>query len=348
MIRRVAGAAVALALAGAMVGTVPPPLARAQSVEVIGPPDEPIPTLTPTFTVQASGFTDPQRPVTLRLTVATDAAFSSTVVDTVLPGDTAVVTLARPIPDGARIFWRATAAGDDGTTVTSTTTGPRIVRRWLVLVAPNVPSGVTLATRRPTFVWSSADVVTPPGPWTYTFELLRSTNPVPVFATSGLVDTTFTPGLDLDLNTSYRWRVTARLATGESATVSSVASFVILDPGRPVATLLYQNFPNPFPRGPSQATCVWFDLRDPATVRLEIFDIRANLVRRLAPSADVPALLPAGRYGRAVGTGDGGCDPRFAWDGTGEDGRLAAAGVYLLRLTADGRTLTKRIVFRGR
>ena len=349
MIRRVAGAALALGVCGALLGA--PATARrahAQSVEVLAPAGDTLPSLTPTFTIAATGFSAAQRPVALRLVVASDPAFANTLADTTLDGDTVTVTLARALPEGSPLFWRATAQGSDGSTVTSPTTGPRFVMPWLELVAPNVPTGVTLTTRRPTFVWSSAPVAEPPGPWTYTFDLLRSNDPFPVFTASGLVDTTFTPGFDLDLNTSYRWRVTARLTSGESARESSAASFVITDPGRPVATLLYQNFPNPFPRAAQPTTCIWFDLRDPATVRLEIFDIRANLVRRLVPSATVPAVLPAGRYGRATGTGDGGCDARFAWDGVGEDGRLAAPGVYLLRLTADGRALTKRILFRGR
>lgn len=349
MSRRVAGAAAVLARLGALAGSFAMPMAlAAQSVEVTGPPDDPLTTLTPAFTIEAAGFTGAQQPVTLRLVVATDAQFADAVVDTTVTGDTAVVMLTRALPSGEAVFWRATAQGSDGTTVTSATVGPRAVPQWLVLVSPNVPAGVTLDTPRPTFVWSSAPVDAPPGPWTYTFELLQSGSPFPVFTASALIDTTFTPGFDLDLNTSYRWRVTARLASGESARVSSAASFVIAVPGRPVATLLYQNFPNPFPRGGVQTTCIWFDLRDPATVRLEIFDIRGNFVRRIVPSPEVPAMLPAGRYGRAVGTGDGGCDPRFAWDGLGEDGRLASPGVYLLRLTADGSPLTRKILFRGR
>ena len=48
--------------------------------------------------------------------------------------------------------------------------------------------------------------------------------------------------------------------------------------------------------------------------------------------------LPAGRYGR--GTGDipngFGCDGRIIWDGTASNGSLVPAGVYLLRMRADG------------
>ena len=349
MIPRVAVAAVALWIAGALLGGRAGPLeVSAQTVDVVGPPDDTLPTLTPSFTITTTGFAPAQHPIELRLLISDDAQFTTAIVDTTLTGDSATVTLPRPLPSGAQVFWRAIARGSQGTQVTSPVTGPRTVPRWLVLIDPNVPTGVTLTTRRPTFVWSSAPVDTPPGPWSYAFELLGSSNPIPVFTAAGLTDTTFTPVFDLDLNTSYRWRVNARLASGDSIRVASAASFVIVDPGRPVATLLYQNFPNPFPRSTSSSTCVWFDLRDPAIVRLEIFDIRANLVRRLVPSPSVATTLPAGRYGRAVQSGEGGCDPRFSWDGTADDGRTVAPGVYLLRLTANGRTLTKKILFRGR
>jgi hypothetical protein len=349
MRRRVAVAAVALSTAGVFPGGLgSPQWLPAQSVEVVGPPDDTLRTLTPTFTIASSGFAPDQQPVTLRLLIAADSSFANPIIDTAVVGDTADIVLQTALPDRARIFWRATARGSDATTALSDITGPRFVPPWLRLLDPNVPTGVTLNSPRPTFVWASAPVNSPPGPWTYSFELLGSTNPIPVFTASGLADTTFTPAFDLDLNTSYRWRVLARLASGDSIRVASAASFVIVDPSSPVETLLYQNFPNPFPRGANASTCIWFDLRDPATIRLEIFDIRANLVRRLAPSDNVPGLLPPGRYGRAVQSGSGGCDPRFAWDGTASDGRLVAPGVYLLRLTANGRTLTKKILFRGR
>lgn len=345
MTPRAALAAVAVWASGVLTGASVHPAVPA--VEVLAPPDDTLASLTPAFTVAASGFSAAQHPVVLRFLVSSDSLFTSVLVDTTLAGDTATVTLSRPLPDGGVVFWRATARGADGTNVSSAVTGPRVVRRWLRLISPNVPTGVTLSDPRPTFVWSSGAVDTPPGPWTYSFELLGSSS-FPLFTATGLVDTTFTPGFDLAFNTSYRWRVTARLATGDSVRVASAASFVIVDPGQPVATLLYQNFPNPFPRGTLTSTCIWFDLREPATVQLEIFDIRANLVRRLVPSPEVLALLPAGRYGRALDSGAGGCDPRFSWDGTADDGRLVAGGVYLMRLTANGHALTKKIVFRGR
>jgi len=80
----------------------------------------------------------------------------------------------------------------------------------------------------------------------------------------------------------------------------------------PPTTLLYQNFPNPFPAGGRDSTCIWFDL--------------------------------AGRGGAGGPT----CDPRLMWDGRADDGRVVPAGVYLYKLTARGVIQFRRIVFRGR
>ena len=115
----------------------------------------------------------------------------------------------------------------------------------------------------------------------------------------------------------------------------------------PGITLLYQNFPNPFPNGTSTTTCLWFDLRVEAAVTLGIYDLRGRLVRTIAPSPLVSRVLPAGRYGRQSAGTNAGCDPAFAWDGRGSDGNRVPPGVYLARLHADGRWQSRKIVFRG-
>ncbi|MFL5574547.1 MAG: hypothetical protein ACJ79S_01030, partial [Gemmatimonadaceae bacterium] len=126
------------------------------------------------------------------------------------------------------------------------------------------------------------------------------------------------------------------------------------DGGEPAATLLYQNFPNPFPASAAAAagglgTCIWFDLGRPGPVRVELFTLRGDRVRTLVPGPGfLAAALPAGRYGRAAAGSNSGCDPRLAWDGTADDGRVVPPGVYLLRLRADGTSQVKKVVFRGR
>ena len=127
----------------------------------------------------------------------------------------------------------------------------------------------------------------------------------------------------------------------------------------PAATLLYQNFPNPFPgtgvaaanamrAAGAPATCIWFDLGRPSRVRLEVYTLAGDLVRVLLPSPELTGVLPADRYGREPGGAERGCDPRLTWNGTGDDGRVVPAGVYLLRLQADGASQVRKVVFRGR
>ena len=118
----------------------------------------------------------------------------------------------------------------------------------------------------------------------------------------------------------------------------------------PRTTNLYQNFPNPFPAGGTLTTCIWFDLAQTADVLVQVLDVRGNVVRTIVPSAEIPTRQPAGRYGRLTGNiPDGfGCDDRFTWDGVASDGRTVPAGVYLLRMRADGTEVTRRMLFLGR
>ena len=119
------------------------------------------------------------------------------------------------------------------------------------------------------------------------------------------------------------------------------------DTGRPAITLLYQNFPNPFPTAESRTTCIWFDLNKIASVSLTIHDARGHLVRRLLPNASTPQFLQAGRYGRATPTADQGCDPELTWDGRADDGSTVPRGVYLIRLRVGGEQSIKKAVFQG-
>ncbi|MBA3559679.1 MAG: hypothetical protein H0W30_13915 [Gemmatimonadaceae bacterium] len=306
--------------------------------------------ITPTFVIRAEEFDAQDQPLTLRLQIARNAQFSGPLlVDTIVSGTDATITSARPLPELTTVFWRAVAKTGRGDSVLSEVVGPRVVAKWLRLIIPNSLGGLTTNERRPRFIWSSAQVAMPAGPWTYTFELFTASGSTPVIRAAGLRDTVFTPVFDLESNTSYRWAVTAELTTGDQTRVNSFASFVVVDFSRPVATLLFQNFPNPFPSSSTTSTCIWFDLRELSTVSLEIFDIRGNLVRTLVPSAEVPATLPAGRYGRAVDAAqDSGCDQRFSWDGVGANGRTAPAGIYLARLMVGSSMIFRKMVFRGR
>lgn len=112
-------------------------------------------------------------------------------------------------------------------------------------------------------------------------------------------------------------------------------------------TVLYQNFPNPFPTPASATTCLWFDLSASTDVTLAVYDLRGHLVRTIVPSSQVQGFLDAGSYGREVVGTNAGCDPRFSWDGRASDGHAVPPGVYLARLHADGSWQTRKMVFRG-
>ena len=109
----------------------------------------------------------------------------------------------------------------------------------------------------------------------------------------------------------------------------------------PPVTLLYQNFPNPFTPSEESRTCIWFDLARDTRVRLEVTDLRTRRVRQILPATGFSGVLPAGRYGRGSGKE---CDPVISWDGRDENGRVVPSGVYLLRLTADGQSVSRKII----
>lgn len=317
-------------------------------VELVMPPGgDTLNDITPTLTVQAVAIVPAERPIVLGLQVATTAGFVEPVLlDTTVVGDTVPITLTRPLPEGATLFFRAGARPSVGGMVFSQTFR-RSIAPWLRLVSPNDVNGTTLDTPRPRFVWTSVDVTRPPGPFRYELQI-RNVGSGRTIVYSNLADTNFVLPLPLEINTSYRWLVTARLLTGESASATSEGSFVIVDPAIPLATLLYQNFPNPFPTATASSTCVWFDLNRAAAVNLDVYDLQGRHVRTIIPGEGGPLLFAAGRHGRDAGRGGAGaCNGTIRWDGRGRDGRFVPAGVYLLRLRADGAESVKKIVFRG-
>jgi hypothetical protein len=320
------------------------------TVTIAGPTASPLVDATPTFTADATGFDASEQPLALTIQVSATSTFTGPLLfDSTVTGSSLTVTLPRPLPDKATVYWRARARTVDGTDVFSSVVGPRETAPWLRLLLPNQSGGVVLPTRQPRFLWTSARVASPPGPWEYEIRITSVATGAPVIVAT-LPETTFVPATPLESNSSYRWSVKARVTQGapeDSIVVASVATFVISAPSRPRATILYQNFPNPFPSGDRTSTCIWFDIRELTTVTLEIYDLRGRLVRRLLSGEPEGVLFPSGRYGRAPGGGESGCDPRFSWDGTASDGRRVPAGVYLVRLRTGDVESMKKIVFRG-
>lgn len=299
----------------------------------------------PTFTIRTSGFAPTDEPLVLRLEIALGGNFDAPLaVDMTATGDSATFALPHLLPSGATLAWRARATTAGGASVLSAVAGPYPAAHWLTLRFPDAPNGTSVDTRRPTLVWSATPAPARFAPWRFDVRVQRGDGVVAADALA-LADTTFTPPVDLETNTPYRWSVTGRLANGDSVRSASRATFVVVDPNTPLVTLLYQNFPNPFPTATASETCFWFDLHVDADVRLSILDIRGHLVRSIVPGPSVASRLPAGRYGR--GGPAGGCDGRFTWDGRGDDGRFAPPGVYLAWLDAGGTRSMRKVLFRG-
>jgi hypothetical protein len=338
----------AILLATAVGGIAPTGL-RAQTLVVEGPTQSVLPSITPALVLRAIGI-GPTRPIQYTVQVSTTPDFSTIVLDSSFSAVDTVrtVQLTRPLPSEALVYWRATARAFAGPLIASAPSSSRRVPAWLTLVSPNSPEGSAFDIRRPLFVWKSAALTPAAGPWRYELEILSAGRPE--LAAVGLRDTTFRPSTDLQANTSYRWNVRASLGTGESVRAASIGTFVITDPPLPTTTLLYQNFPNPFPSAASFATCFWFDVGEDGTrISLDVLDLRGNLVKRIVPGTDGMETFQAGRYGRGAPGTSSNCDNRFVWDGTAADSRTVAPGVFLARFRANnGAPTVRRIVFRGR
>jgi subtilisin family serine protease len=314
-------------------------------VTPLEPVDSVLAAVTPVFRWTVGTVPASARPVAFRLRIAVDSTLGSLVFDSGLvdaeqhaPG-----LLFKP---GPALFWRVDARAASGETATTGTIGGIAVPPWATLLTLSDPQGVTTDDPQPTFAWRPSSVAMPPGPFSYDLFVRRASAPEPVASYTALTDTSFTLPAPLDRGTTYRWGLVVR-AAAETSLVPSAGPFLVLDPSLPPATLLYQNFPNPFPTESRAETCIWFDLAASATVELDILDLRGNLVRRLAPGPGLPSFLSAGRYGRGPPGGPP-CDPSLAWDGTAADGRTVPAGVYLCKFKAGGVTRFRRIVFRGR
>ena len=85
---------------------------------------------------------------------------------------------------------------------------------------------------------------------------------------------------------------------------------------------LMQNYPNPF----NPATTIRFSLPSRVAIKLDIIDV---LGRKVATLAD--KVYEAG-------------DHAIDWDGRDSSGRIVPSGVYLFRMTADGLTMSRKMM----
>ena len=93
-------------------------------------------------------------------------------------------------------------------------------------------------------------------------------------------------------------------------------------PGQNRAAWAARAWPNPF----LDRVRLTLTLPSAARVRLEVFDVRGRSIR-----AYEPGLLAAGEHA-------------LTWDGRARDGRSAGPGIYLLRATGSGVTVSRTVV----
>jgi hypothetical protein len=89
----------------------------------------------------------------------------------------------------------------------------------------------------------------------------------------------------------------------------------------PERTTLEASFPNPF----RNETSLRLALSKPGVVRLAVYDVQGRQVRQLLNGYQVA--------GQKV----------LRWDGADENGVRQAPGLYVIRMAAEGRTMTQRV-----
>lgn len=320
--------------------------APAQSiiVQIANPQADSIPPA-PNISVFAVGAPPAGAPYRIRLLMARDAQFRQTFYDSVLAGLSATFTLDSLLTEHMVVRLRVQLI-DRANVIVGDTTLARPILGWVQLLDPPPQQGVTnLSSRRVQLRWTSPPITFL---WEYDIVVTSTKNGTQEFFQKATTSTAAT--FDAEANTSYTWQVTARKQGGSpgstEVTVRSPGTFVISTSDRPLATVAYQNFPNPFGRGISPTTCFWFDLATLSQVRLTIYSLNLHRVRNLIPGSSGTSSFIAGIYGRST-KNENGCDMAFSWDGKDDNGRFVPAGIYIAEFRANGQTTTKKVYFKG-
>jgi hypothetical protein len=301
----------------------------------------------PNFSLAAVQNRPDLGPYTVTLELSLEPDFTRPFYVNAAAGEVATFRIDSLLPEKTTIYLRARLT-DAGSVVRADTRQQHVVQAWVRLIEPAQQRLVNLTTRRPRFIWSSPGITLPPGPWEYDLTVINTATGQPAVLALSRSDTVFVVDSALEANTSYSWQVRAR---GENSrgqaevVVRSAGTFVISEA---VATIFYQNFPNPFGRGQLQSTtCLWFDLARPSRVRLTIYDLSLRRVRRMIPGAVPDVSFPTGSYGRGDIDTQTGCDTRFVWDGRDDNGRFVPPGVYIAEFQGDGLRATIKMMFKG-
>lgn len=285
-------------------------------------------------------------PVTFFVEMSEDSLFRSLALS-----DSVLGTFARrphsPLPPRTRLYWRVRARSVQGVERISVSPQALSVPSWVTLEVLNEPSGSEIADPQPEFRWRSPEVSSPAGPLIYELQILSDRESELIQSYSNLSETEFQITEPLPFNLPLRWRVIGTARSGVADTATSAGPFVVTSGAKPPATILYQNFPNPFPNVDygGMETRIWFDLAEEGAVELAVYDMRGRLVRSLIPARGCPQVrLAPGIYGREPAPPPDQC-VTLSWDGRDDRGRQVNPGVYLLRLRAGGVVDVRRVVY---
>ncbi len=303
-------------------------------------------TVQPTFTWIAP-LRHPAMSALYRLQIATDPTFTNIVyTDTIR--DVTSLTVKRPLQPAPVLHWRVIAEAFPGVQRVTRPALPFEMPEWVRLLTFNTVQPSETNSTRPTFQWEPLAAPAPIGPLVYDLQIINAQTGAVVQSLNNLSVASVQAPNPLAPNVPHRWRVIVRTQIpGAVDTVTSLGIFLVTTNEQPPATLLYQNFPNPFPRPDLgiNDTQVWFDVTTATTVNLAVYDLRGRLVRTLIPSDPScgNVTLQPGQYGRGVV--DTEVCVRTRWDGTTTSGELVTRGVYILRLRAGGEEQIKKILY---
>jgi hypothetical protein len=292
---------------------------------------------------------DKMEPFNFTLEVATDSLFQQAQVvykDTVHNAYSHALRL--PLRPDSSLWWRVTAESPTGVSRRSNVSGPFTMPHWVRQLNLVGSSSVTDSIR-PRLVWEALGAPPPVGPLTYDVDVLSHATGEVLQTMRGLSTTSVQVTLPLTPNRSYRWRVIATAQNGQVDSVTSVYGFVVNSSEAPPATVLFQNFPNPFPNFDLglTSTRIWFNLAATSIVELTVHDLRGRLVRTLIPALPSCAIqrLPPGLYGRPGSPVDGDSCILTRWDGRDQNGERLPRGIYVLRLLANGKPEYRRMLY---
>ncbi|CAN5651269.1 hypothetical protein BH23GEM9_BH23GEM9_22480 [soil metagenome] len=307
-------------------------------------------TIIPTFRWETPQTHPRMRPITYRLEIARDSLFQNIVfTDSVVEANQYTARLPmRPLERG---WWRVVARSPTGIQRVSPPRPSFRVPSWVRLLEPNDPEPVFLDDPRPQLSWAPLAAPEPAGPFVYDVQIISVSTGQIVQQMRGLTTSSVRVTDPLIANQSYRWRVIARTRNGAADTVQSIGPFVITSTEAPPATIVYQNFPNPFPNpvAGEPGTRIWFDLATDGPVELAVYDLRGRLIRQLIPARPDcgTVTMKAGLYGRVgqpLNDVEEGC-ALTTWMGEDSFGRTVSRGVYVVRLRAGGVTDVRRMLF---